>query len=551
MTKLGHLPRLATAGGLVCAAVAIMIVGVGTASATTPPSSPAWITGTVQTDRSAGASTTFYLLQKISNLYNQAALFGCTLSSDDYRCLDDTAPYNSTNDPDNPATTDYTDNYDRTEEVTGVDEDGSGAGQAQLCDNNQGPNNAATPFPVDFARSGSGISSSEDSTCIAAEKEDNFAADAVDLLTFYVNPSVYGAATSTVSGYDYSAVNGGEIGDVAQGWIPPADIPAGEAADGTESLTCDASKTGTFGQFGNGYNNCAGYPFYDLDNTTETFANGGDGGGTGAGSIAYAIWCQSPSITPITDWGQLTNVGPFTSGLPSVAVGSGTPIGLHIDLIGVNPSAGTNTVWTKFAQSGQTACNSDGNETTINGDTHLALENNSAQIDDFATTDFPSDLPDQAVELGTALYYVANGIYNASPYQSSVALTTSGVKNNPTLKAFPGQLVGLNTQYPSETNVYNQTFPTARELGNIYLSTALTGVPNSGIRASTAAFLDWICDDNNQIQKGKDLTDGLNYDTEVTNLINTSYGFIRLDDSSPAPNTNACPMITSVVFPNS
>lgn len=184
MTKLGHHPRLATAGGLLCAAVATMIAGVGTASATNPASSPAWITGTVQTDRSSGASTTFFLMREISNLYNQAGLYGCTLNSDDATCKDNTAPYNATNDPDNFATTDYTDNYDRTEEVQGVDEDGSGAAQAQLCQNNQGMNNAALPpwAHIDYARAGSGISSKQAAACIASEKDDFFAADAIVLL---------------------------------------------------------------------------------------------------------------------------------------------------------------------------------------------------------------------------------------------------------------------------------------------------------------------------------------------------------------------------------
>ncbi len=550
MSKLKYLRRLATAGALVGAAVATTMVGVGTASATTPAASPAWITGTVQTDRGSGSDTTFYIMQKISDLYNQAGLYGCALSSDDYTCLDDTAPYNDSNDPDNnKGTTDYTDNYDRTEEVQGVDEVGSGAGQAQLCDVNYGSNNAPLPSwaKIDYARSSSGITSAANvgSTCEAALKEDYFAADAVDLLDFFVNPSAYGTATSTYSGYNYAAVNGGVIGDVAQGWVPPQSIPSGEATDGTESINCDTTALiGPNGQFGNGINNCAGYPFYDIDNTNESFASGGDDAGTGAASVAYAIWCQSPTIPSITDWGQLTNIGPFTNGVPSKPVGSGTSFGLHINLIGVNPSSGTNGVWTKWVQSGQSACNSDGNESIVNGDTHLALENNAAQIDDFATTDFPSDLADQAVELATSLYYVANGVYNASPYQSSAALTAGGVKNAATLKSFPGQLVGLNTQYPSSSNVFAQTFPTARELGNIYLSTAIPAVSGSGIRASTAGFLNWICDDNNAFQKGKDLSDGINYDAEITTLVNTTYGFIRLDDTN-APTS--CPLITSVV----
>ena len=549
MSKFKYIRRLATAGALAGAAVAASVVGGGAASAATPPSSPAWITGSVaQIDRGSGSDTTFFLMQKISDLYNQAGLYGCALTSTNAACIDDTAPYNDTNDPDNnKGTTDYTDNYDRTEELQGVDEVGSGAGQAQLCDNNQGSNNAPIPTwsKIDYARSSSGISGKQDSACIAAEKEDYFAADAVDGLDFYVNPSVYGTATSTVTGYNYSAVNGGVIGDVANGWIPPADIPSGESGMGTESINCDASKTGANGQFGNGSNNCAGYPFFDIDNTSVTLANGGDGAGTGSSSVAYNLWCQSGS-NPITDWGQLTNVGPFSGGIPTHAIGTGTPIGLHINLIGVNPSSGTNGVWTTFAQSSQAACNSDGNETTINGDTHLALENNAAQIDDFATTDFPGDLADQAVELATSLYYVANGIYASSPYQSSVALTVGGVKNAATLKSFPGQQIGLNGQFPDPTsNIPNQTYPTSRELGNIYLSTAVTGDTNSnGIRASTAGFLNWICDDNNVFQKGKDLSTGLNYDAELNTLINTTYGFVRDDDTN---QPTLCPMITSVV----
>jgi hypothetical protein len=517
-----RLRRVVTAGSFAAATVTTaLLIGVGPVSATTPASSPSWITGNVQTDRGSGSDTTFFLMQKISDLYNQAALYGCVLNIDDYTCKDDTAPYNATNDPDNSATTDYTDNYDRNEEVQGVDEVGSGAGQAQLCNNNQGSNNAALPpwAAIQYARSSSGISTSQSSSCLAVEKEDFFAADAVDLLDWSnINPSTFGTATAA----PFASVNGGKIGNVADGWLPG------------DSLTCDASETGSFGLHQNGTNDCSGYPFSDVDNTTESLSSGGDGGGTGASSVAYEIWCSGT----ITDWGQLTNVGPFTSGVPTKAIGTGTSIGLPINLIGVNPSSGTNGVWTKYVQSAQPACNSNLHETVVGSDTHLALENNTAQIDDFATTDYPSDIPDQAVALATALYYVANGIYNSSPYQNSVALTVGGVKGAATLKSFPGQLMGLNTQFPSVTNIYNQTFPTSRELGNIYRTDT--------VRASTAGFLNWICDDNNNFKKGTDLTNGKNYDSEITSLVNTSYGFIRLFDNSAAPNANACPMITSV-----
>ena len=115
------------------------------------------------------------------------------------------------------------------------------------------------------------------------------------------------------------------------------------------------------------------------------------------------------------------------------------------------------------------------------------------------------------------------------------------------LASFPGQLVALNTQFESTSNVLAQSFPTSRELGNIYLSTALSGLTGTGVRASTAGFLNWICDANSSFTKGVDLSTGKNYDTELTTLINNTYGFIRLDDA----NSSVCPMIASVVFPSS
>jgi hypothetical protein len=86
------------------------------------------------------------------------------------------------------------------------------------------------------------------------------------------------------------------------------------------------------------------------------------------------------------------------------------------------------------------------------------------------------------------------------------------------------------------------TYPTARTLYNIYRT--------STVRGSTADYLDWICDANTNFTKGTDLYTGKNYDTEITTAINTTYGFIRLSDTTAAPN-NSCQMITSVASPTS
>jgi hypothetical protein len=53
------------------------------------------------------------------------------------------------------------------------------------------------------------------------------------------------------------------------------------------------------------------------------------------------------------------------------------------------------------------------------------------------------------------------------------------------------------------------------------------------IRASTAGFLNWLCDSNSAIQKGTDNVDGGNYDTDLTNIINGQYGLSRLTDTTP------------------
>jgi hypothetical protein len=90
---------------------------------------------------------------------------------------------------------------------------------------------------------------------------------------------------------------------------------------------------------------------------------------------------------------------------------------------------------------------------------------------------------------------------------------------------------GLST---SVADKLNNTYPTARTLYNVYRTDTL--------RASVAGFLNWICDANSAFQKAKDLSTGVNFDTEVNSLITGSYGFIRLSDTSGAPN-NSCQLI--------
>ena len=351
-------------------------------------------------------------------------------------------------------------------------------------------------------------------------------------------------------------MNGGNIGDVAQGWLP------GDATGGPD--------TGT--------------PLTNVANN--------DNGGASA-STAYRIWCATDS-TRISDWGQLTNLGPNLV-LPDVAlngtttatlsyslpagltasysvtdlttpgnisggttatasgttltlsqaatgsgtdqlklatgvtqpVGSGESIGLPIRVTGVNPNAGTETTWASYAESGvsnggcvasaNTNAASDPNPATASGDNagqHIVLENNASQLGAYAAADFPSDVASQAVEVATSLYYESNGIYTSNPHAGSV--TINGTQSAATK-------LTLNGKSPTAANVLNDLYPTSRTLFNIYR----TGT----IRSSTAGYLNWICDSQSAIQKEKDNSTGTNFDQELTGIIG-SFGFIRLTDAA-------------------
>jgi len=458
-------------------------MGVGTASAATAdppggatPVAPSFVNGKVSAIRGTGSDTTFFMMQKIGDLYTGAGLYGCSLNNGTETTLYNTLLTSSTGNQQsyceanaNTDTTDTTDNWDRTEVAEGVDDVGSGAGQSQLC------GTINSPLPVDFARS-----SKPAGTACSTLASTGYAKDgvpAVDLPS--INPSTYGTVPA---GSPYASINGGAIGPVAKGWLP------GDPVNGPY--------TGT--------------PFTDVSNSDNT---------GGANSTAYRLWCATDS-TRITDWGQLTNLA------GGKAVGQGTPIGIPIRIVGVNPSSGTVATFAGFAESGVTGggCTSNTNvNAAVDPNTatapspntpHVALENNASQIGDFAAKDFPGDLVDQAVEASTSLYYESNGVLNTVPYSAAVAIgTTSSAVSK----------INLNEKAASAGFIFSNAYPTARVLYNIYRTDT--------VKASTAGFLNWICDSQTAIQKGKDNSTGLNFDTELTTLI-SSFGFTRLTDTT-------------------
>jgi hypothetical protein len=501
---------------------AALTLGVGAASAGGGPYSvptgvgPRWDTGHVQQIRNAGSDTTFFLTQTIGNLYEQSGLYGCNLDGavvPDYSsCLN--AP------GDLSATTDTQDNYDHVEVVVGLGKIGSGDGQKQLCAQSPpiGTTETAT-FPVDYARSSK--PASQCSTLVQL----GFAKDGVPALDF---PGAEGPGTAVGGTTPWAGVSGGIVGPVAAGWLPgdPVTCDTGAANSSTNALNRTTNPN-----VGILADSCSGVPFESVSNV----------GGTS--STAYELWCATDS-TRITDWGQLTNL----TGVQTP--GQGTAIGVPITIVGVNTGSGTEATFTTFVNSSSAsgACSGSSGNMDANGFTHAGyspetgvLENNAAQLGDFATADFTgadaTQAADQAALTATSLYMTSNGVYNSNIHSRIVTLSNGS--------QYAANKMLENDVVPTTTlggTLLTNTFPTARTLYNIYRSDT--------VRGSTAGFLNWFCDANNVFTKGKDLYTGKNYDTEITTAINTTYGFIRLTDLTVAPN-NSCQEITSVAFPNS
>jgi hypothetical protein len=553
--------RAAAIGAAALSATLIVGAGVASAAPADPPGgatpvAPHFYNGNVEGIRDTGSDTTFFMVQKIGDLYTGAGLYGCTLNSSAGQTLYNTSdPASATTNlqyfcqaNQNVSTTDVNDNWDRTEVTEGVDDVGSGAGQNQLC------NALSTPLPVDFSRS------SKPASGCATLVGTGYAKDGVAIIGYPVNPTTYGTSTTA----PYSSINGGVVGPVALGWLPGD--PSGGPYTGTSY---------------NSQSNAAGLSNVD---------NGG-----GAGSTAFRLWCATDA-TRITDWGALTNLGPnlevqnvtlsngastatVTGSFPStvaagdaitgpdipagttitsvsggtanlsqapsnatdtvrittaskLAVGSGAPIGVPIRLMGVNTASGTESTFTSYANSGASTggCSANMNTnaaldpnpvtaTGSNATAHVALENNSDQIDQFAAGDFPSpDFVDQAIEVATTLYIESDGVYNTNPY--AAAATVNGT-------SYAGIKFNMNGVSDTTPHLLSNQYPTARTLFNIYNTNT--------VRASTGGFLNWICDSNTNFSKGLDNSTGQNFDAELTTTIGTVFGFPRLNDTSPEP----------------
>jgi hypothetical protein len=530
------------------------------------PLPPHFYNGNVEGIRSTGSDTTFSMMQNIGDLYTGAGLYGCSLNSAGGQPLYNSSdPASSTSNAEDYclsgadiSTTDVDDNWDRTEVTEGVDDVGSLAGQSQLC------GMLASPMRVDWARS---ADPAEAGCSTLAEL--GFAKDGIPIVDYPINPSIYGTSTTA----PYSSLNGGVVGPVAEGWLPgdPTSGPyTGTALSGIDNndngggeastayrLWCESTAPGSpvtntsqITDWGALTNLGPDLLIYDATvtsgssavsinpdvdgNFAPTIASGDavSGKGIPSGTTISSVSGSTVELTNTATSGASENLRITTSA--TLIVGQGMPIGAPTRIMGITTSSDVESTFASYANSGggttSGGCASSMNAnaatdpnpntaTGANAGAHMASENDSNQVDQYAIGDFPSpDYVDQAIEAATTLYIESNGVINTSPYAGAVTIDGT---------SYSGTKVEENGASPTTANLLQNTYPTARTLFNDFLT--------NSVRASAGGFLNWICDGDTNFEKGPDESTGENFDVELSTLLSTTHGFPRLTDVSAAP----------------
>ena len=93
------------------------------------------------------------------------------------------------------------------------------------------------------------------------------------------------------------------------------------------------------------------------------------------------------------------------------------------------------------------------------------------------------------MDIATSLYYMGYGPYNSNPIAGVASLEVNpGVVTGGKPTSFTESLSNLNNVTPSITHERTNAYPTSRTLFNIFRT--------DKVRASTAGFLNWMCDTN-------------------------------------------------------
>lgn len=380
---------------------------------------------------------------------------------------------------------DNLDDYSRNE----VDNAGSAStdvGLAQLCGAS-----ATGGLAVDLARTTRPLIAGDYQGACTAQNllAYNFADDSIAPVTFPgINTSlIAGAATcsgvSTAATPPAATPPGCQLGPVSAGWRP------GDALAG---------------------------PYTGAAFTNLT---------TGAGGLASRLYCPA-ATAPITDWGQLTD--------KTQPVGSGAKIGAPIVIPALSTTAST---YTNLAA--VLGCDPNTNNT----DKRVAQENAAPLLADLAVADNPGTttaaLVAQGNQMASTLYYLSYGFSQWRPFTATI---TQGARTT------AANLLSVDNVTPStacaipnsgacftNANVAVAQITTARRLFLV--------VRTDRLRASTAGFLNWLCDtDPGTVHHGRDHTTGQNYSAEVDYTINTQHLFPRV----PCLGTASAPVVPFV-----
>jgi hypothetical protein len=427
------------------------------------PVAPQFYEGYASTDRVAGSETALYALQQISDDYSAAGVFGCALTGDKRSCKGATGPAPYTTGGVTP-TVDVYDNYDH-DEIDQGGAIGSAAGSAALC--GVTPNDG---LPVDLLRASAsltGLAEHGATTCTAAsaggETQDQIATSAVVGLDFanVISNAYYGSESSSPVPAGFSLTNAGGVGSTT---------------DTAWRIFCDTTD-----------------PSLQITNWDQV--GGGDepivlwgpanNSGTGVTFYDYA-GCVAPSTGNVPSFHLITeNAAPQIPAYASADCTSGTQ-----SVIGT--SAYTQSV---------EGCVADEVANSLffmdYGYTFSHAQTATVTIPDYTQGDVPSWIND--------LQDAANGslTLNGSPWQIKGSNTKMANTHGASVPVSGSDLTTL----ASERGLYLD-----------YLADSTSSV--SEVRASAAAFVNWVCDAGNVIApKGLDPTTGVPFDTEITDAI--------------------------------
>ena len=129
----------------------------------------------------------------------------------------------------------------------------------------------------------------------------------------------------------------------------------------------------------------------------------------------------------------------------------------------------------------------------------VSLGNDANQIGDFANANWPSDPADEAVDIATSLCCMSYGVFGVNAH-ASVASIDGGKIPAGDPSTFTAEILQANAVVASIAHEQSNAYPMSRTLFNVYRTDT--------VRASTAGFLNWLCDSNSSIQKGTDRVDG-------------------------------------------